>query len=81
MKRKLTFKSLFLSAAVCSFLAFAFVNIKAQSAPAQSFTKIELAQSQVEAEDAAESREIKVPNVSVLGRLWDIAQRLMDRAN
>ena len=79
MKRELTFKTVLLTASFLSLLAFAFVNFKVNSPTGQAFSKIELAQNQVEADDGTESREIKVPNVSVLGRLWDIAQRLLDR--
>ena len=81
MKREITFKNVLITASFLSLLAFAFVNLSAHSNVTQSFSKVEISHNQVEAEETGESREIKVPNVSVLGRLWDIAQRLMDRAN
>lgn len=81
MKREITFKSALITASFLSLLAFAFVNLKTNANWSRPFSKIELTQNKVESEDAAETREIPVPNVSVLGRLWDIAQRLMDRAH
>jgi len=81
MKRSLTFKSLLISASLLSLFAFAFVNLRTNSTLAQPFSKIEMAQSQVESEEANESGKITVPDVSVLGRVWEIAQRLLDRAN
>lgn len=81
MKREITFKTILLTASFLSLLAFAFVNIQANSAAAQPFSKIEITQSQVQGEDGSESNEIPVPNVTVLGRVWEIAQRLLDKTH
>ncbi|MFN0034457.1 MAG: hypothetical protein ACKVUS_05270 [Saprospiraceae bacterium] len=81
MKRKHTFKSLLITASLLSLFAFAFVNLHANSALKGSVSKIERTQHEVESEEAGETREIPVPDVTVLGRLWEIAQRLLDRAN
>jgi len=81
MKRSLTFKSLLITASLLSLFAFAFVNLRPNSMVAQPFSKIETTQSLVESEETSNSREIPVPNVSVLGRVWEIAQRFLDRAN
>ena len=81
MKRSLTFKSLLITASLLSLFAFAFVNLRPNSMVAQSFSKIETVQNQVESKEASDSREIPVPNVSVLGRVWEIAQRFLDRSN
>ncbi|MBK6994253.1 MAG: hypothetical protein IPH31_04770 [Lewinellaceae bacterium] len=40
---------------------------------AQSFSKMEMAQNQVEGDDVDESDKLPVPDVSVLGRVWEIA--------
>lgn len=81
MKRSLTFKSLLITASLISLFAFAFVNLRPNSMVAQSFSKIETVQNRVESKEASDSREIPVPNVSVLGRVWEIAQRFLDRSN
>lgn len=81
MKRSLTFKSLLTTVSLLSLFAFAFVNFRTNSTSAQPFSKIEMAQNQVENEEASGSGKISVPDVSVLGRVWEIAQRLLDRAN
>ena len=81
MKRNLTFKSILLTASFLSLLAFAFVNLRVNSTLARPFSNLEMAQSQVESEDATASRKISVPDVSVLGRVWEIAQRFLSKAN
>ena len=81
MKQNVTFKSVLITASFLSLLAFAFVNLRPNTTLPHAFTKIEMAQTKVESEESNESREIHVPNVSVLGRLWDIAQRLMYKAH
>jgi len=81
MKRSLTFKSLLITASLLSVFAFAFVNFRTNKTLAQPFSKIEMAQNQVEGEDGSEAREIPVPDVSVLGRVWEIAQRFLNKAN
>jgi len=79
MKQSPAFKSLLIIASLLSVFAFAFVNFRTNSTLAQPFSKIELAQNQVESEN--ESSKIPVPDVSVLGRVWELAQRLLDKAN
>ena len=81
MKQSLTFKSLLITVSLISLFAFAFVNLRTSSTLAQPFPKMEMAQNQVVGEDAEESRKIAVPDVSVLGRIWEIAQRFLDKAN
>ncbi len=81
MKRENTFKTLLLTASLLSFFAFAFVNLRTNAMSAQSFSKIEMAQNQVEGDDVDESDKLPVPDVSVLGRVWEIAQRFLDKAN
>ncbi len=73
-------KSIFFSIAIFSFFAFIAVNLHASlSAPPQLVSKKELLQQKVE--DAADQRERKlnVPDVTVLGRLFDLAQRFLPR--
>lgn len=81
MKREFTFKSLLIVASFLSLFAFAFVNLHANSVEAQSFTKIGVVNTQVESEEAEEAQKMAVPDVTVLGRLWEIAQRFMERTN
>ncbi len=81
MKQEHTFKSLLVTASILSLFAFAFVNFRTNSTSVQPFSTIELAQNQVESEDESESTKIPVPDVSVLGRVWELAQRLLDKAN
>lgn len=79
MKREITFKTILITASFLSLLAFAFVNIQTNSVSAQPFSKIELAQEQVQSEAESQNNEIPVPNVTVLGRVWEIAQHLLDK--
>ncbi|MDO8365273.1 MAG: hypothetical protein Q7T20_00660 [Saprospiraceae bacterium] len=81
MKRSLTFKSVLATTSLVSLFAFAFVNIRADSTLTPVYSKMEMTQNQVETEEDADSRKIPVPDVSVIGRVWDIAQRLLDKAN
>jgi len=77
MKREHSLKSLLVIASFLSLFAFAFVNIKANSTLAQPFSKIEIGQNQVESEDANKSGKLSVPDLSVLGRIWEIAHRFL----
>jgi len=79
MKREHTFKSVLVIASFLSLFAFAFVNIKANTTLAQPFSKIELSQNQLESEDA--DRKISVPDLSVLGRVWEIAHHFLGARN
>lgn len=81
MKRKQTLKSLFVVASLISAFAFAFVNVQTGSNLDQKLQAIHLRQERVEADDMGESRKLSVPNVTVLGRLWEIAQRYLDKSN
>lgn len=81
MKRTITFKSLLITASILSLFAFAFVNLRVTTGVSQPFASIQLPQNQIESEDAAQSQDMTVPNVTVLGRVWEIAQRLLDNAN
>jgi hypothetical protein len=81
MKREQTFKSILVIASFLSLFAFAFVNIKASTSLTQSFSKIELSQNQVESEDTDENRSVSVPDLSVLGRVWEIAHRFLGARN
>jgi hypothetical protein len=80
MKREITFKTILLTASFLSLLAFAFVNIQTNSVSALPFSKSEIVQNQVQSEAESQNNEIPVPNVTVLGRVWEIAQRLLDRS-
>ena len=79
MKRKDTFKSLLLAACLLSLCAFAFVNTQTHSSIARSFDRLEVVNSEVQCEEERESGNLSVPDVSVLGRVWEIAQRFLQR--
>jgi hypothetical protein len=81
MKQKLTFKSVLVITTFLSLFAFAFVNIKANSTLAKPFSKIELSQNEVESENSNETDKISVPDLSVLGRVWEIAHRFLGANN
>jgi hypothetical protein len=80
MKRNLTFKSILITACLFSVFAFIFVNLKADTSLSRHFSEIKMVRTQVESE-AGTSDRLQVPNVSVLGRLWEIGQRFLDRTN
>jgi hypothetical protein len=80
MKREITFKSLLLSATLLSLLAFTFVNAQSNGCSNGAFAPMGFAKSTVEDKEACdEARDMNVPDVTVLGRLWDIAHRLLDK--
>ncbi|HLP96775.1 MAG TPA: hypothetical protein VK168_22190 [Saprospiraceae bacterium] len=81
MKRTLTFKSILVTASLLSLCAFAFVNMRSNSSASSSLPSLSIAPRQVETEEAEENRDLSVPDVSVLGRVYGIAKRLMDKAN
>lgn len=81
MKREITFKSILIATSFLSLSAFAFVNFRTNAPLDRPYSAMEMPESKVETDETVESRDLPVPDVSVLGRLWDIAQHLMDRAN
>lgn len=72
-------KSLLLSVVVLSFLAFVAVNLHANlSGSSRSVTQTEMLKQKVE--DVAErenDRDLSLPDVTVLGRLFELAQRFL----
>jgi len=84
MKRNLPAKSLFLSVVIFSLSAFVFVNLHASlTVPQQGCEQqVQLEHPQVKEEsDDAEPREIPVPDVTVIGRLVELAQKFLPVAN
>jgi hypothetical protein len=83
MKKELLPKQLLFAAAIASLLAFISVNLHASCAKAQVVERAGLVQAKVEQtrEQEQEMAEIKVPNLTVLGRVWEIAQRLLEKTN
>lgn len=80
MKRNITFKSLLLPAAFLSFLAFTFVNTQSDNSPHNAFAPLGFAKSNMEDKESYdEAKGMNRPDVTVLGRLWDIAHRLLDK--
>ncbi|MBN8676899.1 MAG: hypothetical protein J0M29_01660 [Chitinophagales bacterium] len=81
MKRTITFKTILVAASLLSLCAFAFVNMRSNTALSSSLPSLSIAPNQVESEEAEENRDLSVPDVTVLGRVYGIAKRLMDKAN
>jgi hypothetical protein len=81
MKRTTTFKTILLCSSIFSICAFAFVNLRSNAGISSPLSSLSIAQGQLESEEAEESREISVPDVSVIGRVYGIAKRLLDRSN
>lgn len=78
MKRKSLPKSLFLIATVFSLTAFLFVNVHANlTIPHQVCTQSNMEQPQVKDCDDTESQDVKIPDVTVLGRVVELAQKFL----
>lgn len=73
MKRKLLPKSFFFAVSLFSLFAFTFVNVNVASSSSQS-SKSCLVQKVNDVEELQES-SIKVPDITVVGKLIDLAQR------
>jgi hypothetical protein len=80
MKQKPTFKSLLVVASIVSFSAFVFVNVDYNFRVQKPLLDTEFVPSNVQ-ESEEDVQGIRVPDVTVLGRLWDIAQQLIQRKN
>jgi hypothetical protein len=83
MKKEFLPKQLLFVAAIVSLLAFAFVNLHANGTKSAVAQRAGLAQTKVEEpkERDQEIAEIKMPNLTLLGRVWEIAQRLLEKTN
>ena len=78
MKQKPTFKTLLVVASFVSLSAFVFVNVHSNFTIQKPVISSEFVQPQLE-ENEDDQAGIAVPDVTVLGRLWEIAQKLLDR--
>lgn len=82
MKRKSLPKSLFLITTVFSLTAFIFVNVHANlTIPQQACTQMEMGQPQVKECDETEEQDVQIPDVTVLGRVLELAQKFLPVAN
>lgn len=82
MKRQSLLKSFFLFASVFSLTAFIFVNVHANlTIPQEGCTKTTMEQPQVKECDDTEDQDVKIPDVTVLGRLLELAQKFLPVAN
>lgn len=81
MKQSLTFKSLLIAVSLLSLFAFAFVNIRSHSALVPDPESMKTTQNKIEETSSGETDKISVPNMSVIGRIWEITQRLLEKAN
>ena len=80
MKQKPTFKSILLVASFFSLLAFAFVNWHSGISVAAPFLNTNMVEAQMQ-EDKEEKQELAAPDVAILARVWEIAQRFLDKKN
>ena len=81
MKQKRLHKSLLPIIALFSLLAFLFVNLHADL-PQQNANNVPtLTQSKLEDESAEKGYDVKIPDISFLGRVLDIAQKLLPVAH
>lgn len=82
MKRKSLPKSLFLATAIFSLTAFLFVNVHANlTVPVQVRTEVTLDQQAQVKDGESEEQDVKIPDVSALGRLFELAKTLISVAN
>ena len=82
MKRKPLPKSLFLFVAIFSLTAFIFVNVHANLTMSnQTCMQTMMEQPQVHDRDETEDRDVKIPDVTVLSRLLELAQKFLPVAN
>ena len=77
MKRKQLPKSLFFLIAVFSLSSFLFVNVHANISNAGLCCETKLEQPKIEESENGKSTEIPVPDVTVLGRLLELAQKFI----
>lgn len=82
MKRNSLPKSFFLIAVVFSLTAFIFVNVHANlTIPQQVCTQTKMEQAQVKDCEDTDTQEMKIPDVTVLGRILELAQKFLPVAN
>ncbi len=80
MKRKQLPQSLFPVIILFSLSSFLFVNLHANRAIMPTCVKSTLEQPKIEESDCSDTREIPVPDITVVGRLLEIAGRLIEVA-
>lgn len=82
MKQKSLPKSFFLIAVVFSLAAFVFVNVHASlTIPQHLCTQTKMEQTQLKECQDTDTQEMKIPDVTVLGRLLKLAQKFLTIAN
>lgn len=82
MKRSFTFKSVLIGASLVSLAAFAFVNLSVNSSTIPPFSGISaVASDKYNEEGIEETREIKVPDVTVLGRVYGIVKKTLGKTH
>ncbi|MCC7465691.1 MAG: hypothetical protein IT261_05450 [Saprospiraceae bacterium] len=81
MKRTNTFKTILVCSSFLSICAFAFVNLQSNASLSSPLSAFSITRNQLESEEAEESRELSVPDVTVIGRVYDIAKRLLERSH
>jgi hypothetical protein len=79
MKRTTTLKTILLCSSLLSICAFAFVNLHSNAALSSSLSSLTIAKEQLKSDEVEESQKLSVPDVTVIGRVYGIAKRLLDR--
>lgn len=78
MKNKLHVKYLFASVIALSLFSFAYVNLHAAySNPAAQREQAKAPQPVILEDDKDQNRDIPIPDITLLSRAYEIAQRLM----
>jgi hypothetical protein len=81
MKQKRLPKYFFPFITVVSMTAFLFVNVHSGNSTQKNLFTSEIAPAQVEHDEDEKAYEVKVPDISLLGRVLDIAQKLLPVAH
>lgn len=82
MKQHSLPKSLFLIAAIFSLTAFVFVNVHANlTSEKKECAAAIVEQPQVKECDETEDRDVPIPDITVLGRMLELAQKFLPVAN
>jgi len=81
MEKKQLPKSFYFIAAAFSLSAFLLVNVHAGLTIGNNLTGSELAQSKVEDGGTQKDYDVPVPDVTVLGKLFELAEKLLPLAH
>ncbi|MCB0529939.1 MAG: hypothetical protein H6565_06455 [Lewinellaceae bacterium] len=81
MNRKQLPKSFFLLIAVFSLFSFLFVNLHSGFAKSQVCPNVKIEQAKMEDSDDSKATNIPIPDITVIERLWRLAQKVVETAS